>query len=71
MKYQFVKLNDNKRERIEVVECQTRTEALEIMSKRAKETESILYLIYYDENYPDWHELVIATATHTGEIINY
>lgn len=72
MKYQFIKLNDNSKcERIEGIECQTRADALEKMSKKAKEAESILYLIYYDENYPDWHDMVIATATHTSEIINY
>lgn len=72
MKYQISKMNGCKAERIAIIEANNRAEANDQMAKMAKETESILYLSYYCERYAQSNDfLVIATATHTGEIINY
>lgn len=72
MKYQIAKMNGCKVERVAIIEANNRVEANEQMSKMAKELESILYLGYYSERYHnDVSVSVIATATHTGEIINY
>lgn len=71
MKYQVTQMVGNKFERIAVIDATNRTEANEKMAQMAKERESILYLGYYSETRPNYHNMVIATATHTGQIINY
>lgn len=71
MKYQIIKLENSQRNRLAVIECPNRLAALKKLSAMAKETDSILYLMFYSESRPDWHDSVIATATHAGEIINY
>lgn len=71
MKYQILKMTGSKMERVAIIEANNRIEANNQMAKMAKETESILYMCYYSESRPDWHDMVIATATHLGEIINY
>lgn len=71
MKYQVLQMAGCKFERIAIIEATNRAEANNQMSQMARDRESILYMCYYSESRPDWHDLVIATATHTGEIINY
>lgn len=71
MKYQVLQMAGCKFERIAIIEAPNRAEANNQMSQMARDRESILYMCYYSESRPDWHDVVIATATHTGEIINY
>lgn len=71
MKYQVLKMNGTQLERIAIITADNRLEANSILSAKAKEMECILYLSYYSEAHPQWHDGVIATATHLGDIINY
>lgn len=75
MKYQVLQMTGCKIERIAIIEANNRAEANEQMAQMAKDRESILYLSYYNDRRPEYSRpqdsMVIATATHKGEIINY
>lgn len=71
MNYQIIRLTDKGRERVHIGEYATRAAANEFMRRKAMETDSILYLLYYAPKAPEWCDMIIATATPSGEIVNY